>query len=364
MVSHSYRKAGTTAAATAKSSFSVCAPLQSFICNPWESEETTKGSALNWMTKVSPGQMLMLVGGTKGAPGNWGLIQAPAKNGNPHNQAAFWSDEFPSSCPAVDIGSISQQVDTGNNGPFAAPGMNVRFDNPVNQLTSNASPIVIDGFKPNTNSSNAGSCANSVDARPVGFKQVNEDNGAAYDSLCGASAPTGSCPLPRDRTMTNLGGNAWSTSLKGTGADPQDLLAYWKNHHTGSSIPMFYDANQKKYVDVSTRWQIYQMENDTTNYPSAAFTAASDSREPSAPFCSASKPAKDLSRRKINVAVVDCDYWSINGASNNLPVFTLMAEFFITEPATSGGSIYGELIKTYQVNGQGSNLYHLVQLVK
>ena len=46
-----------------------------------------------------------------------------------------------------------------------------------------------------------------------------------------------------------------------------------------------------------------------------------------------------------------------------------MGEFFMTEPADSNGGIYGELVKTYVINGtgsndSGSNLYRMVELVK
>jgi hypothetical protein len=245
--------------------------------------------------------------------------------------------------------------------------MNVRFDNPQNQLTNAPAPIVIDGFEHSSNA-NAASCANNVDVRNRGvipFKQTNEDAGVAYDQLCVVTTPASkriSCPLPRDRTMANLGGNSWSTSMIGTGANPTDLLAYWKNHHTGSTIPSFYDTDKGMYVSTTTRWQVYQMENNRATYPSAAFT--SDSIESSTPFCRDSTPAGDIKRRLINVAIVDCEYWNIKGSSHNLPVTTLMAEFFMTEPANSNGEIYGELVKTYQVNSAGSNLYHLVELVR
>ncbi|MEI7598003.1 MAG: pilus assembly protein TadG-related protein [Aestuariivirga sp.] len=301
----------TFAEATAKSSFSSCANLQSFMCNPWESEQTNKGAATNWMSKIIPGQMLKLVGGTNGAPGNWGLIEPPAANGNPHNQAGFWARMAPSTCEAMDFSQLGHPVDTGNNGPFAAPGMNVRFDNPQNQLTNTAAPIVIDGLE-HTSNANAASCANTVDMRNRGaipFKQTNEDGGVAYGQLCVVTTPASkriSCPLPRDRTMANLGGNSWSTSMIGTGVNAADLLAYWKNHHTGTTIPNFYDSNLGQYVPTTTRWQVYQMENNPTTYPSAAFT--SDSIESSRPFCRDSKPAGDIKRRLINVAIVDCDY--------------------------------------------------------
>lgn len=344
----------TYAVAIAKSSFSVCTPLQSFVCNPWESEETTnRGTAASWKNHVFPGYMLALVGGSNGAPGNWGLVQAPAYNSNPHNQAYFWSTSAPGSCPIVDLSQVGQDTDTGNNAPFAVPGMNVRFDNPQksSKIDSTAAPIVIDGFA-NTTPTNSNNCANTVDVRPGGasFKQTNEDNGAYYQANCNESKPRTSCPLPRDRTLTNLGGNAWSTSLIGKGVNINDLKAYWLNQHGSTTIPDFAPG-----VPTTTRWQVYQLENK-----GAAFT---NNAEESAPQCKDSLPAGDLNRRVINVAIVDCDYWDIKGKAT-LPVTTLMASFFMTEPADSNGKIYGELINTYQLNGVGSSIYQIVQLVK
>src|SRR5262245_56129219 len=116
----------TSATATAKSSFSVCKPLQSFMCNPYEASQTNPGNANNWISNVPVGSMLMLVGGTGSAPGNWGLIQPPGANGNPHNLAPFWAQTAPGSCSAVSPAEAGSDVDTGNNAKFAEPGMNVR----------------------------------------------------------------------------------------------------------------------------------------------------------------------------------------------------------------------------------------------
>ena len=189
----------------------------------------------------------------------------------------------------------------------------------------------------------------------INFKQTNEDSGTYYQANCLLSPATGSCPLPRDRDLANLGGNAWQTSLRGTGATQDDLNAYWFNHHGSATIPQY------KGQDVTTRWQIYQMENDGTTYP---FTNKSESFENAAPQCKDSLPAADLNRRVINVAIVDCEYWDIKGSSSTLPVTTLMAKFFMTEPADTNGKIYAELIQTYQLNGSGSSIYQIVQLVK
>ena len=82
-------------------------------------------------------------------------------------------------------------------------------------------------------------------------------------------------------------------------------------------------------VPTTTRWQVYQLENAGAK----TFTNSSKRKKKAAPQCKDSLPAADLNRRVINVAIVDCDYWSINGGSNELPVTTLMAKFFMTEPA-------------------------------
>jgi hypothetical protein len=65
------------------------------------------------------------------------------------------------------------------------------------------------------------------------------------------------------------------------------------------------------------------------------------------------------------VAVVDCTYWGIQG-KKPLPVPTLIAQFFMTEPALSDGSIYGELIGTVTPNtSNGQSLVHkIVQLAR
>ena len=148
---------------------------------------------------------------------------------------------------------------------------------------------------------------------------------------------------------------------RGSGVDFTDLQAYWTNHHNGS-----------RPAALNTRWKIYLCEVDTKNCPAGtdnSFTSKSDTKEPHAPQCNNSTVG-DASRRLINVAIVDCDYWGIKGSNTPLPITTLYAQFFMTEPAvTSGtpsqdGRIYGELVKTYTVNSQGSGVYHIVQLVR
>ena len=74
----------------------------------------------------------------------------------------------------------------------------------------------------------------------------------------------------------------------------------------------------------------------------------------------------DASRRLINVAVVDCNYWNIQGTSHPLPPTYMLAQFFMTEPALSDGSIYAELVGTVQAGTAAANniLRRIVRLVR
>ena len=155
-------KQTTSASAVAENSLSsgVCAPLQSFMCNPFEGSETNKGNANNFASNVSVGTMIHLVNGA-GAAGNWGLIQVPGDNGNPHNQTPFWAESAAPSCNNGSAGTTR----TGNVAKFATDGMNVRFDSPIGSGDKSLSaPIVIDGFK----SSGSGFSCNRVDPNQGG----------------------------------------------------------------------------------------------------------------------------------------------------------------------------------------------------
>ena len=346
----------TTATAVAQgNNFANCILTQSFFCNPFEGSESNPGNANNFAANVSIGTMMHLVNGAN-APGNWGLLDPPPPlSTNPHDQTPFWAGSL-NQCIAGSQGDVR----TGNVAKFAQSGMNVRFDSPIASGDESLSaPVVIDGFKSNGNNYNCNRVdpnqgGSGVPATPAGFAQT-DTNPTAYDNACNNNP--GSCPLPRDRTFTNLstGNAAWSQVLMGNGPNLTDLQAYWTNHHSGN-LP----------AGTTTRYQIYQQEVPVLQggLGTAPFTAKSDAAEPHGPQCTKSTLG-NLSRRVINVAVVDCTYWGIQG-KKPLPVPTLVAQFFMTEPALSDGSIYGELIGTVTPNmSNGQSLVHkIVQLAR
>ena len=99
--------------------FANCGLTQSFICNPYEGTETNPGNASNFGSpQVNAGAMFKLVSGA-GAPGNWGLLQVPGQNGNPHNQTPFSAQSSINSCTT---GDSQGTTDTGNIAKFAQLG--------------------------------------------------------------------------------------------------------------------------------------------------------------------------------------------------------------------------------------------------
>jgi len=196
-----------------------CMPTQSFVCNPWESAQTSPGQASNFSSNMSVGRMVALVDGA-GAAGNWGLIAAPqgfqgchgGSCKNPHIFNEFWAA---SSLGGTCAGGNSQgDTRPGNVAKFAQDGMNVRFDSPIDNSGDGtvSAPVVINGFNPGPRT-NSPQC-NRIDPAITGPQQ-NQGNGipaehqpfsqtdtnpTAYQASCAAG---GSCPLPRDRTFTN-----------------------------------------------------------------------------------------------------------------------------------------------------------------
>lgn len=358
-----------TASAAANSRFVTCAPLQSYMCNPYETSGS-KGDAATFLASgsVNIGDQFVLLQGSGSNPGNWGLIQPPGTSGNSRAvHSPFWSTQGTSSCTAYAPGQYVLQTAPGNSARAAVEGMNVRFDRMTNisgvDLTS--APIVISGYKVNGGTSGT-SCSRTTSTWPSNSAppQTNLCTEAApsakltrcttdtpgdynnYIAKCNTSS--GSCPLPRDRRFTQLGtSTGWGSMLKGTGAIGADLDAYWNNHHNGT-----------RPSSLNTRYKIYEKEVDGT-YP-----FKTPEREPAAPVCTSGLPAATtVDRRLINVAIVDCNYWGLSGRSD-LPTTTVTLKMFMTEPATSEGEIYAELVGLSKANESGGPVHQIVTLVQ
>jgi Flp pilus assembly protein TadG len=350
---------GTAIAQGFGNNLGSCSPIQSFMCNPYEGTETNRGNANNFSANLSIGTMVHLVNGAN-APGNWGLLQPPGVNNNPHDQVPFWAENSAGQCIT---GPTLAETRTGNVAKDAQSGMNVRFDSPVGSGDESVSaPIVIAGFQPGggsgSNHLNGNNCQHYGNGyNGGGASEISGPNSVTpvyppgFDPT-NYSCPSGtgfSCPLPRDTTFTNVstGNAAWSPILIGSGISDltfqANLLAYWKNHHGGTSLP----------AGVNSRWTAYQCEAGAGAFVGVAGCPPSwqtDSVEPHAPGTSpnpgpgscTNSTTGDYTRRVISVAIVDCTYWGITGHSTPIPAATLIAQFFMTEPALDDGSIFAE----------------------
>jgi len=432
------------ARAVARVGYSVCKPIQSFMCNPWETTEaaTDLGKASNFKEpNVDVGDMFLLQAGSSNGPGDWGYISPLVDTNAAASQLElenFWSGASSPTCQPVAVGKqLGPITDPGNDaGRKSVAGMNVRFDvpNTANGAIDNVrAPVVIDGYVIN-GSPSANSCASTTPASPVfptyttstsqvlksngkccdtitnhdtktcSFAQVSSANTTGYRNYCNAraasatvpSAPNckganttcstsgdncaslttgtyriGSCPLPRD---PDFGPTATGGIMKGGGADLDDLRAYWSNHHS-TGFPS----------GVTTRYGIYQKELENMASAGAGYFdvqgAGSNAIEPFSTLPRLTNPSScqksnigGVDRRLISVAIVDCNYWGINGKSNRLPTITKNAVFFMTEPATDAyqtgvanadiGRIYGEFVGAYDVNMSGGSVFQQVELVR
>jgi hypothetical protein len=218
----------------------------------------------------------------------------------------------------------------------ARNGINVRFDQQPSGTTSGLdltpAPIVIDGISPDNK------CTTWASVNPDDF--VNP--GPPFDCLGGE--PSGSCPLPRDTSFTTKGGTEIGPGPSSTLAN---LNTYWQNHHglnwpTAGGTPI-------------TRFQAYLQEVRMTGW-------LTDGVERHGPQCSRA-PVGDSNRRLINVAVVDCHYWTSSGGTvDNIP-FNRYAQFFLTEPSPDG-TVYAEFVQTITAKTQNSTIHKIVQLVR
>lgn len=390
------KSAYATATATAKVEYTVCKPLQSFLCNPWEHEAAERGAARNWKDNVQPGFMFKLTSGAgSSANGSWGLIDPEDPDDNsPAALTKFWAALAPDQCVAQGVGVRQAKVLTGNLSSFAQAGMNVRFGIEIDHGNPHrmsgievAAPITIKGMVVDNGLQaplNGASCSSPKSSTPpAGSNCVFPEStrsGAAYRDYCyttytnslgnyqkvtnnnppcsallGGTERIGSCPLPRDEGLVERPGSSYRNFVMGAGPNLLDLKAYWKNQHGTEPWPWG--------SDTPTRYDIYLYE--VQNRDRVGFFRA-DSLEDRAPYC---LPFGDADRRLINVAIVDCDYWRVNGTStsaddNRLPAVTTVARFFITEPAGADGALYAEYVDSFESNGANGVVYKTVKLVE
>jgi Flp pilus assembly protein TadG len=343
----------TTARAVAESRSTLCVPASMLLCNP--SEVLPGSTASTSSFNPTPGTMFVFHtnGATAFSPGVFSLLQEESPDGAQCNSdqcvKTLLSQQKAGLCTQ---GGVSPAQGDKRNATIN--GINVRFDQPSGGGPSvdsiggivdpTAAPIVIDGLTPQ---GRGNSCNNPGTVTPSGFQQTDFDNGVTYDSVCNSSSSP-SCPMPRDRTLIPAGGSG--SALVGGGPTTADLQAYWNNHHSTSfpTIP----------ANTAPRDYIYQQE---VSAGAAGFTSLSNAKETPLPVCPSNLPAStDFKRRRLQVAIVNCGYWGVQGNSVNNIRIDAYADFFLTEPVpctscTNKGDIYVEFVDKHTID-QNANL--------
>lgn len=318
-----------------------CKPQTMLLCNPSEPPSGGTGDT----SSFNPTRGTMFVFSTNGntggySPGVFNLLDNPAGDGSDVAIKKFLSQQNLPACTTGGGASPAQ----GQKTNATIDGINVRFDQQPNGTTTGMdvtpAQIKIDGLS-HTNPANGNRNCNQL-----------------YDVSVAGPSVTPSLPLPLDpQPWTSVGGSGGSQI--GNGVSLPDLQAYWDNHHPHVVLP-----------PGTTRYDVYLMEdpvNGTTE--GKQWTPTSEQQGPQ---CASTNSESIPSRRVLQVAVVDCVYWGVQGnAVNNIPL-SKYSDFFLILPtptanrvpagvANAGaggvtkGQIYVEFLATHNINENANN---------
>lgn len=328
---------GAHATATAGTSYVACNVQPMMMCNPYGS---------NFKDNVHVGDLFGFTaqGQNSYASGDFNLLDPVGQtHSGAQDIAKLLSESSPNFCFADNVSPR-----TGSASGPVANGINVRFDitpNPVGGLDTTPGPNVIKGRR------SGGSCSNP---------QLTNDSDIT------AGRPH-ALPLNINMSTTTPTGNAGSTWM-GPTFDTARANRYWRDHHNATgSWP-----TDPTTGNPLTRYQVYQNERNNV-YPWIG--------ENPAPSCN--PPAGTDDRRKISVAIVDCNP-PISGNSLKSVRSNSYANFFLVRPVDSGSStadcangtcaspgnkypsgvIWAEFIEMLTPNTAGSKLHQIVQLYR
>jgi Flp pilus assembly protein TadG len=388
---------GATAVATLNSAICKMPPVM--ICNP---DETTGGSNFNPSLYIGKGLRLTSVGGGGGGwvPGNFGYLDTNVTEVsgqvNQLRASLGWNNP-PGDC------TIADGVDTKPGATTTVTdAINTRFDIFENQNNScygsgTCSPAVNstkDVIRP-ANATGAAACrltgANAWQLASTGtyygsgnFPSADTNNDGVTDAYADLQMlPTSSTPdvmgYPRDLChAVNGGGGICPGGYEGRIGDGKwDRDAYFRVNYkksgggywTGGTAAGSWQANTGLPAN-ATRYQVYSWEIAHSGLTIDGVTilgprtvsgsGANALTSYGVPQCGAGQASPD--RRRISVAVVNCQANNVGGNSAGVPVEKWI-DVFLVEPSinrqrTSNGDLYAEIIGE-TVNG-GNNATQVV----
>lgn len=367
------------AEAVASLGTAICKTPPVMICNP---SETATNKTFDANALKGYGLMLVSVGGGNGswAPGNFGYLNNNGgSNGVPGLQEGLGWSSPPGDC--TPSGTVNTKP--GGNVP-ATDALNTRFDiYDSNSSCQNGGlcPASINSVKDLVRPANA-SGNNSCRIHGSGWQLPSNyyGNGTIPNSVTPLAVATIPAAMghPRDICHTvdsSVTGNCASTPI-GNGVWDRD--AYFRTNYLRGNGTRWNSTNWRTNTNLSTavatsavnyasRYNVYAWEianrgmtvdGVTVLGPNPPGASGSTLVSYGTPVCSqAQSPSygtgtvPDLNtpdRRRTAMAVVNCQQYSVNGNSTNVPVLKFV-DLFLTEPSvarhnTGQGDVYVEII--------------------
>lgn len=356
------------------------------ICNPDENTSSSTPPDMDIAGRIGHGLLVKPGGGGGWEPGNYGYLDVSLANGAVGVRQAIGWDGPPGACLAQN-GVDTLQVDTepGNiaNASFAA--MNTRFDiidNPACESGGTCSPAM-NSRKDLMRAANATSTSCSAKngdwvegANRYLPNDATVDYAGTPDAMghprdrCHAveDGDPGHCYDP-DPGVGNFGDGVW------------DRDAYFRTHYVRSDGSRWTDAEWRANIlangypggvqvaaaglDNVTRYEVYKWEEEYAgdlidgvrileDNPAGAMGATLV--EHGQPVCGTGISRPD--RRRITVAVINCELHGVKGKSRDLPVRRWI-DVFLVQPAmnrdrTRQDEIYVEIIGETDLSRSGA----------
>lgn len=333
----------------------ICKVPPVMMCNP-EEAATNTDVELDFDADTYKGVGLRLVANNSYSPGSFGFLETEFGNGANNLLAALGWNTPPGDCVGTDGVEIKNGLTVS-----VIDGLNTRFDMPGN---GNNCPS-IGGL--------AGACWPSVNVRKDLVRGNNCNGGNAWAENASTSStfdtrnyrPTSAAVLastvtpqimghPRDlcHAFSDTGNcasvNGGKSERFGTG--DWDIQAYWRSNYGVSytgQVPSSYGSQPKGYP---TRYQVYRWEADnistTIANPIPGQGSTNAYAQPQAGMCMAMSSAPygvvptdgGIDRRRISVAVLNCNALAAEGNLNNRVLDVARrnwVDVFLVEPSYS-----------------------------
>lgn len=357
------------AEAVASLGSAICKVPPVMMCNPTEPESNTD---VNFDFTPTEGQGLRLVIGSPDAPGNFGFLQTGEDAGAQEVAKTLGYDNPPNGCVATNgvttepgnmisvRAAFNTRFDISENGALTCP------DNGTCSPSRNSRKDLVRGascgLSTNTGSAdwhealNPYRATDPVNPKPVDGSQDPEIMGYPRD-MCHAVSLTGSC------SGGLVGNGVWDIDAYFRVNYGWDRSQWMTNAVDTNGNPLAATAADVPSV---TRYDVYQWEmNNPTTTIDVSKAVSGGYTSYGSPVCRSpgiTPNATTPDRRRISVAVVNCNAQNLKGKEKNVQVRKWL-DVFLVEPAiqrgngpsqrSTNGDIYVETIGETLSSGAG-----------